>query len=720
MMPFHLAELLESVPVGQRGSPGPFAKLRVIPAIKLYGIESTDACRDGLQDLQKCLVHRGCSKAFDSLRIEVHRSDCLGLLLSNFATFKALASLIDTTCSPSAKVDCCIISPAGVWRDISLSLLLAYTRFDFTKLPTCSLPLVNALLTAYNVRLDSSHSHIDCPKFGTSGPGLRGACHYVWRVTQDQLDGATSDIGRERMNELVFESGWYRDEGCSISIECAEGFAPAADAVPPEPPELKALNRTRVERVKTLIVNHRIGLGLAKAILSKGPHLTELQLTDMAPTDVPDLLSLRVPKQLLLHSLWAEGDRPLGVVPFDVRFQQLRGLTAGGGVALQLAAALRRHVPSLDVLAVAGSEIDALQVLVVGGVGAVAQLSLGFVHEGRHEFIRAADEREGITLGDHRDQLPHIDSLVMYLDVPSADVADPGAFILSSVWSVLEIESISRLKVVLPQHSHVDELKAAIVRRFGPGRMVHGQVHREYGYLGLYLTANDIATMRRAAFAHSSTADRLEALMRIERPHQRLAMITNLADTVKRLSHCLPSLPPDVSAEALASDFAGRVRAAAPMTVVDPPYAPRRLKAPLMAAMERHGLAMEPMMRLHDEHGDGSCIPSPSVIASAAQLMAVLQKTDKQITAIELLYKATEHGFAYTDMLSRVGRASPLLFLARANGDMHGFFIDTSLQPATALHMETPNGPRALNHYEAACLIFKASTAAPPTFQSPQ
>ncbi|CEM21134.1 unnamed protein product [Vitrella brassicaformis CCMP3155] len=244
------------------------------------------------------------------------------------------------------------------------------------------------------------------------------------------------------------------------------------------------------------------------------------------------------------------------------------------------------------------------------------------------------------------------------------------ALILSSMWSVLEIQSIIQLTVVLSDPFHLDELKAARVRRFAPGRMVHGQ-------------------MRRAAFALSSMADLLEAtLMRTERPHQRQLMNTNLAATVALLSRYLPWLPPKVSADALAIDFAGCMRAAAPMSVVDASNASRRLKAPLMAAMERHGLAMERL------HGDGPCIPSPSVIASASQLVAVLRKTG---TRIQLLFKATVHGFAYTDMLCRVGHATPLLFLIRANGDvdlgvvyMDGFYINTSLQPAAPRLVESP------------------------------
>ncbi|CEM03464.1 unnamed protein product [Vitrella brassicaformis CCMP3155] len=302
--------------------------------------------------------------------------------------------------------------------------------------------------------------------------------------------------------------------------------------------------------------------------------------------------------------------------------------------------------------------------------------------------------------------MPHINSLVMYLDVPSADLVDPGAFILSSIWSVLEIESISQLTVVLPQHSHLDELKAALSPRFGADRQERGLVTTN----GLILSFEDIKKLNKAAFARSLRAD-----IGFQRDTQQsLTMITNLADTVKRLSSVLhgylPSHDANIAAEALASDFAGRMCAASPMSVVDPPYAPRRLKAPLMAAMERHGLVMEPMMRLH---GDGPCIPSPSVIASASQLMAVLQKTGKDITRIELLYKATVHGFKYTDMLNRVGDASCLLFLMRGRASIHGFFIDSSL----VLPPQLAPQPRS-NQYSAAVLVFKMSGPSQPTFKS--
>ncbi|CEM03467.1 unnamed protein product, partial [Vitrella brassicaformis CCMP3155] len=431
----------------------------------------------------KCLVHRGCSKAFDFLRIEVHRSDCLDLLLSNFATFKALASLIDTTCSPSAKVDCSIISPDGVLRDISLPHLLAYTHFDFTNLPSCSLPLVNALLSAYKVRLDSSHSHIDCPKFETSGPGLSRPCHYVWRVTQDQLQGAISDIGRERMSARSSSSpgGGVRPAVFPSTVRRVSPL-PLMPSHQSQPPELKALNRVGVERVRTLIVNHRIGLGVAKTILSEGAHLTELQLTGMGPTDVLGLLVRvsvwKMPRHLVLNSLQPRAPHPHVPPGLSQRLQKVKMLTAKGDVALRFATALTQHMhSSLDTLAMSGGETEMRQVLVNGGCAAIDELYLGYVSEGRYEFIKAEDEREGITLGDHKDQMPHIKKLVMHLDVPSADVVDSGAFILSSIWSVLEIESISQLTVVLNHRFQLDELKGAVLRRFAPPRKVSIIIH---------------------------------------------------------------------------------------------------------------------------------------------------------------------------------------------------------------------------------------------------
>ncbi|CEL97924.1 unnamed protein product [Vitrella brassicaformis CCMP3155] len=304
-------------------------------------------------------------------------------------------------------------------------------------------------------------------------------------------------------------------------------------------------------------------------------------------------------------------------------------------------------------------------------------------------MVKAEDEREGITLGDWKDELPLINCLIMHLDVPSMDVVEPGAFILSSIWSVLEIESITELELVLPQLLQ-GALKAAVDRRFGPNQNF-GFVH--HGRLRLVLKADSIGRLRKAAFAFS-TIDAAAA-------HQ------GQSSTLERY---LPSLPPNDSAEALATDFASRITNAAPMTVVDPSNASRRLKAPLMAAMERHGLAMEPMMRLH---GDGPCLLDPSVIASANQLMAILQKTGKQITGIELLYKASVDGFAYTDMLSRVGDASGLLFLTRMNAFIHGCFINADLRPPPSV-----SSAAIFKQYPAEVLIFKASGHSQPTFQT--
>ncbi|CEM21831.1 unnamed protein product [Vitrella brassicaformis CCMP3155] len=478
-------------------------------------------------------------------------------------------------------------------RDIPLAHLLANTQVDLGKLPACSLPLLDALLSGYKVRLAASHGHIVCPTFHTMGPGVRG---------------------------------------CSISIDCADGVPSPADGIAHEPSELKAVSQIRLEPVQSLVVKNRIGLGVAKMML-------------------------------------------------------------GGR---------RQQLLLLDSLTMCGTETEMRQLVIDAGRGAINEVSLGFVCEGRHEFIKAEDEREGITPGDYRHQLPRIKSLVMYLDVPSADVVNPGVFILSSIWSVLEIESISQLTVVLREHFHLDALKNALQRRFGSQQIRITVMH---GQLRFVLAADRIGALRKAAFAHSSVDDMLNT----EGAHKKL--------TVRQLSlmfeRYFPSLPPNVSAEALTSDFAGRMRAAAPMTVVDPPYAPRRLKAPLMAAMERHGVAMEPMLRLH---GDGPCLPSPSVIASPAQLMAILQTTGKQTTGIELLYKATVHGFAYTNMLDRVGDASCLLFLVRANGDMDGCLITSSLQP--------PRNPeRGRRHtfksYDADALVFTATGPSPLTFQFP-
>ncbi|CEM35583.1 unnamed protein product [Vitrella brassicaformis CCMP3155] len=302
------------------------------------------------------------------------------------------------------------------------------------------------------------------------------------------------------------------------------------------------------------------------------------------------------------------------------------------------------------------------------------------------------------------------------VSVPSDDIVEPGAFILSSIWSVLEIESISELTVVLPQPSHLDALKAAMERRFGPGRVFGNMVEEDSR---LVMNSNHIPHFRGAAFAQLSTDDVLEAALRTARLLLPEALVEDgipyareqLSSMLKRY---LPSLPVDVSAEALASDFHKRVRAATPMSVVDPPYAPQRLKAPLAAAMERRGMAMQPMLPLR---GGSPCRPSPSTIASAQQLMAILHKTGKHITGIELLYKATMHGFDFTDMLTRVADASCLLFLTRSNGNMHGCFIDDSIRPPPPPHQIALNTLYSYyNHYDADALIFYAPGPSPPIF----
>ncbi|CEM21854.1 unnamed protein product [Vitrella brassicaformis CCMP3155] len=708
MAPSQLAWLLHWIETGEPGSPGPLAYLRVIISIKLCGIASTDL-RDGLQDLQKCLVDRGCSKSLDYLCFIVDRSDCHSLILNDYATFKALATFIDATCSPSGDVVFSLGFPTDDVGDIPLAHLLAYTRFG--KVPSCGLPILNTLLTHHNLCMkpeeDWPEPPYDCPSIESyTQPAPPSAFHYVWTVTEDHVARPQNGpIDLSLMEELTLGGCGNGHADCIFCIECAEGFSPPADAIPPEPPELRALSPSGLEGVKALIVKHRMGLGVAKMVLTKGAHLESLVLMDMGAMDVLALLegisSVQMPQRLKLDSLRAQdGEIQQQVAQLDSAYalivnkklQGVKELMAKGEVAIRLVARLKRHMPSLDMLTVCGSETEMRQALMAGDRGAINRLSLGFMSLTRnparliHEFIKAEDEREGITLGDWKDQLPSIKSILMHLDVPSAHIVDPGAFILGSIWSLLEIESITELIVVLPQHSHLDALKLAVERRFGPdqildqmGGMVRAMTNRKY----LVLTSNDIQAMRKAAFACSHSTACPSAQL-----HGYLPSLAALAT--------------EASTDILACDFAGRISAATPMTVIDPPYAPRCLKAPLLAAMERHGLAMEPMMRLH---GDGPGIPSPSVIASAAQLMAVLRKTGKDITGIQPLYKATVHGFAYTDMLCRVGHATPLLFLVRANGDTHGFFIDTSLRPPPQIRT-------------ALGVIFMASGSSQPAFAS--
>ncbi|CEM23431.1 unnamed protein product [Vitrella brassicaformis CCMP3155] len=687
--PSQLAELLELIPVGQQGGPGPLARFQNMNYIKLYEIESIAICRDGLSRLQKCLVDRGCLKSLRFLRIEVHRSDCHWLLLNDYATFKALASLIDATCSPLSEVKCYVCPSGGEIRDIPLTHLLAYTRFG--KLPDCGPQLLSALLTCYNVRMKPQRRPPGSPSVESCIQGTPpSAYHYAWTVTQDQVTRPyNGPIDKSLVGNLSLGAcGVPSSSGFSMSIECEQGWTPLADAIPPEPPEFKAFKADGLVRVKSLTVKSRIGLGVAKMLLRRGPELEDMQLMDMAPSDVLSLLRCafvwKTPEKLALERLHQEGgwqtEISLGI---QQRFQKVKTLCVKGEVAACFAAATMPHMSAIREFTICANETEARQALVNGSGATIPRLSLGGASDGRQDLIKAEDERDGLTLGDWKDELPHINTLVMHLDVPSADVVDPGVFILSSIWSVLEIESISVLRLVLPHRSHLDALNKAIERRFSE---IEGNVYSVEEMLCLKI---GIPALRKAAFAHS---------VRPRLAHQGLASM---------FERYLPSHPLYVSAEALAIDFAGRVRAALPMTVIDPPYAPQRLKAPLMAAMERHGLAMEPIMRLH---GDGPCLPSPSVIASASQLMAVLQKTGKQIADIEPLYEASVHGFAYTDMHDCVGDASCLLFLVRANGDAHGFFIDASLLPPPLDH---------LKQYAADVLIFKASGASQPTFQSP-
>ncbi|CEM21852.1 unnamed protein product [Vitrella brassicaformis CCMP3155] len=763
LTPPQMAELLDCIPLEQRGAAGlhcsPLAKLRMVSSIKLYGIEVTEI-RDGIRDLQKCLIDRGCWKSLNLLSIEVHRSDCHSTLLNDYATFKVLAKFVDAICSPLATLHFTVHSSSAEDRDIpltmSLNKLLAYTLFDFGKLPACSLHLLNAALQMYNLRVESESLPINFSPFTKSAGDVQWSptCHYVWTITPDQLDrsqGASDDSDKARMNELVLEwlgrpssstranSTDRHSTGFSISIECADGWAPPADARPPEPPELNAFKPEGLNLVKNLTVKSRIGLGVAKAVVGKGARLEKLRLMHMTGTDVLGLLDrineFKMPREVTLESFMPDDGRQASQLPVKLKGQRVKTLLVKGELAMRLVATMRPHMPMLEMLIVYGDEGQVREALVNAGPGVPNRLCLGFTSEGRHEFIKAEDEREGITLGDWKDRMPSIRSVLVHLDVPSANVADAGIFILSSIWSLLEMDA-NALTVVLPDSpdvsSHLRGVQMAMERRFGQtlGTVMAAEkrfvlttddiqaVRRErersestYGRPFLSFSCFSLMIqMRKAVFAHSSAADTLKAVLEANQQH---TMPKGL--TLKRLSSMLnryfPSLDSNTAVEALASDFAGRMSAAALMTVVDPPYAPRRLKAPLMAAMQRHGLAMEPMLKLY---GDGPCIPSPSVITSAAQLMAILQTTGKDITGTQLLYKASEHGYGFADMLNHVDDAGRLLILIRAaNGSVNGCFISGSLLPPPQL----PDAP-TFNQYSVGALVFKASGPSQPVFQS--
>ncbi|CEM02363.1 unnamed protein product [Vitrella brassicaformis CCMP3155] len=513
---------------------------------------------------------------------------------------------------------------------------------------------------------------------------------------------------------------------CTISIKCAEGFTPPANAIPPDPAELKAFKSDGLLAVKSLTLSSRIGLGVAKAVLSKGPRLDSMHLMDLTATDVLVLLGQMstsgVPRELTLESL-RPGDGQhanIRLLAIKEKLQKVKVLIVKEEAASRLAAVMRPHMPSLETFVIGGSETEVRQALIGGGHGGFSTLTFGLMSEDRREFVKAENEREGITLGDHKDQMPHINSLVIHLDVPYSDAVEPGTFLLSSIWSLLEIQSINSLTIVLPDSpdvsSHLDALNMATERRFGPDLVFWTWKEVESR---LVLTASDIKRMQGAAFAYSrsTTGPPFPSLTASQSQQPPLATFQNMTRMPDRY---LSSLSPDVSAGMLVRDFAGRMRAAAPMSGIDPPYAPERLKASLLSEMERHGMVMEPMMRLH---GDGPCIPSPSVTVSVSQLMAILQKTGKHITGVELLYKGTVHGFAYTDMLNRVGDASCLVFLIRSDASIHGCFIDTSLHPAP----ELPVGARPpslvvcdghSNRNSSDGLIFKTTGGAQITFQS--
>ncbi|CEM38371.1 unnamed protein product [Vitrella brassicaformis CCMP3155] len=722
-----LAELIGSIPMGQRGRPGPLANLRRIGYIKLYEIESINI-EDGLRQLQRCLVDRGCSKSLDFLELKVDCRDCHSLLLSEYPTLMALASFIDKTCSASGKVLCEARLSAEEAQHIPLTHLLAHTQFG--KLPSSGPQLLGALLKLYNVQMAPQPTHPDCPSIDSFIGTAPAQYHYVWTVTPDQLlDRSWHAIDDSTVNKLVIGRG----RRTSIEVRLADGWVPPVDAAPPEPPQIQAFKADGLLGVSTLTVKTYIGLGAVKALLNKGLHLEKMQLFHMTATDVIRVLegmgTRQMPKNLRIEGLRHTHDESrihhISRMTTTANFQKVKALIVGGEVAMWVAAALRQHMPSLESFIMCGREAEVRSVLVDGahdsymgtrrsdtGIRAgFNTLTLGFVSEDQRFFVKAEDERKGITLGDHKERLPQIRTLIIHLDVPPANVVDPGTFILSSIWSLLEIDSITALTVVPPQATHLDAFSEAVRRRFGPGQ-VPGIIG--HGDSRIVLTADAIQTMRKAVFAHSSAADTLRALQQAEVPDQRRQTRMTSQRISSMLHHYLPSLDANIAAEALASDFVGRMRAAPPMSVIDPPYtramdppyARGRLRRLVIVAMQRYGLGMEPMMRLQ---GSSPCIPSPSVIASASQLMAILRMTGKHITGIELLYKATEHGHQYTDMLNRVGDGSCLLFLVRTNGDTYGCFIDDSLRPPEY----------SFSTYSVDALIFSTSGVAPPTLQSP-
>ncbi|CEM35582.1 unnamed protein product [Vitrella brassicaformis CCMP3155] len=408
--PSDLAQLMESIPLGQRGSPGPLARLRTIPSIKLYGMES-DVVREGLERLKRCLCDRGCSKSLKELGIVVHRSDCHSVFLKadTHGTFKALGNLIDRVCLPSGyrgpsygRVNCHIRTDGQQGEDVPMDHRLGYLRWDLTQSPRCHYRLLWALLRAYHMEYDDADcDEQDCPSFWTSP---RPPCQLVWRITPADLDPLEQEEGDRRAGPHACRMMFSWRRTCSVSIQCADGWTPPANAVLPSHPELRIFRPGQMGILHNLTVKSRIGLGAARVLISRGVELQSLQVMDMDDTDVMGFLTCltawKMPSQLVLGSVQPGAGMP---VPFyHGSLRKAKMLTASGDGAMGVAAALRQQMASLDMLAMSGGEAGVRQVLTNGGREGIGQLRLGFMAEGDPELIEAEDEREGIRLGTTR------------------------------------------------------------------------------------------------------------------------------------------------------------------------------------------------------------------------------------------------------------------------------------------------------------------------------
>ncbi|CEL92974.1 unnamed protein product [Vitrella brassicaformis CCMP3155] len=75
---------------------------------------------------------------------------------------------------------------------------------------------------------------------------------YVWTAMQDQMARPQNrPIADSLVGELRF-SWWLPPGGCSIAIECADGWSPSADTDPPKPSKLEALSPIGLEPVRGL------------------------------------------------------------------------------------------------------------------------------------------------------------------------------------------------------------------------------------------------------------------------------------------------------------------------------------------------------------------------------------------------------------------------------------------------------------------------------------